>query len=140
MANKSNATLRVVMHGFFLTSNNLFSGATAFLILHLARLKPGFEAVSVFSMLFCIGVYTAIYYLMKRIQPEIMKIDSVSMGIFIFLFSLLLQPALIHPLMAMVRGGGYSSPIPYIELLLPVIINSSCLLLNRFFFTDSPTS
>lgn len=133
MANKSSTILRVLMHGFFLTSLNLFSGATTFLILHLAGIKTGIEAVGIIALILFIGFYVGVFYLMRRIQPEILKIDSLGMGFFILLFSMMLQPALIHPIMSFVRGAGFNAPTYFSELIIPAIMNVGSLVLNRFF-------
>jgi len=121
------------MHGFFLTSLNLFSGAIAFLVLKLSGISITYVASGIISAVTCLGVYFLIFRLMSRIQPTVMQIDHIAMGIAILIFSLLLQPALIHPLSSFFTESDGRQIFLFYELILPAVTNMSCLLLNHFF-------
>ncbi|MDZ7608487.1 MAG: hypothetical protein U5K79_23530 [Cyclobacteriaceae bacterium] len=132
MTPKSNTFLRVLMHGFFLTSLNLFSGSIAFLVLKLSGISINYAASGILAAVTCLGVYFLIHKLMSHIQPSVMKIDHLTMGIAIFVFSLILQPALIHPLTTLFVESEDQPLILLYELILPAVINSACLLMNHF--------
>jgi hypothetical protein len=120
------------MHGFFLTALNLFSGSIAFLVLKLSDIPISYAATGIIAAVTCLVVYFFIFRLMNHIQSSVMKIDQLSMGIAILLFSLILQPALIHPLTTFfVESKDQSNTFLY-ELILPAAINSACLLMNHY--------
>jgi hypothetical protein len=132
MTQKSNTILRVLMHGFFLTALNLFSGSIAFLILKLSGIFISYTASGFIAGVTCLVVYFFIFRLMSHIQPTVMKIDQLSMGIAILIFSLILQPALIHPLTTFFFESKDQSLTLLYELVLPAVINSACLLMNHY--------
>ena len=132
MAQRSNIVLRILMHGFFLTSLNLFSAAIAFLIHKLLGMPINYVSSSIITTVACLTVYVLIFVLMRRIQPTIMQLDNMTMGIAILVFSILLQPALIHPIVLFFSETGYNSISFVGELMLPLIINTCCLLVNHF--------
>jgi len=133
MAQKSNTILRVLMHGFFLTALNLFSGSIAFLVLKLSGITISYAASGIITTIGCLLVYSFIFKLMSNIQPVVMRIDHLRMGIAILIFSIILQPAFILPLTAFIsESDGQSNNLLY-ELVLPVVTNTGCLLMNHFF-------
>ncbi len=121
------------MHGFFLTSLNLFSGSIAFVILKLTGITISYAASGIVAAIICLLVYFLIYRLMSRIQPTVMYIDHLFMGVAIFTFSLILQPVLIHPLISFFAVSDAQPSALLYELIFPAVANSSCLLMNHFF-------
>jgi len=133
MSQKSNTILRVLMHGFFLTSLNLFSGSIAFFVLKLSGISITYAASGIIAAIACLLVYFLIFKLMSNIQPVVMRIDHFSMGIAILIFSIILQPALIFPLTSFISESENQSINLLYELVLPALTNTGCLLANHFF-------
>jgi len=134
---KLSSLLRILLHGFFLISTNLFSIIAAFAIVQLASIDPDKLLQSSIALIINIGVYLLVFKMMHSVQEEIMKIDNFSMFAIILLISLALLPSVFYPLHFLTQG--YWSSFDNLPATWPfqLIVNGLCLVLNYYIFSGS---
>lgn len=130
--NKQSSLLRILLHGFFLISANLFSVMVAFVIVQVALLNEERIVQSSLALVINIGIYWLVYKVMSRIQEEIMRIDNFSMFAIILLVSLALLPAIFYPMHYLAQG--YWSPFDNLLVTWPfqLVVNGLCLVMNYY--------
>lgn len=134
MKNRS-SLLRILLHGFFLISANLFSVMAAFAIVQIIAIDAEKILQSSIAMIINIGVYLAVYKLMNGIQKEVMKIDNFSMFAIILLVSLALLPSVFYPMHYLTQGKWSSFDNLIVTLPFQLIVNGICLVFNYFIFS-----
>ena len=130
--NKRSSLLRILLHGFFLISANLFSVMVAFVLVQVALLNEEKIIQSSLALVINIGIYWLVYKVMSRIQEEIMRIDNFSMFAIILLVSLALLPAIFYPMHYLAQG--YWSPFDNLLVTWPfqLVVNGLCLVMNYY--------
>ena len=124
--------LRILLHGFFLISANLFSIMAAFAIIQVVSAGPDKFFQASIALIINVGVYLVVYMLMSGIQKEIMKIDNFSMLGVILLISLALLPAIFYPLHYLTQGYWSSFDNLLATWPFQLIVNGLCLVLNFY--------
>ncbi len=127
--------LRILLHGFFLVSANLFSIMTAFVIIQFFSSGPDKILQSTIALIINLGVYLVVFKLMNGIQKEIMKIDDFSMFAIILLISLALLPSVCYPLQFQRKGTRRSADNSHATWPDQLMENRLCLVLNYFIFS-----
>ena len=127
--------LRILLHGFFLVSANLFSIMVAFVIIQFFSSGPDKILQSSIALVINLGVYLVVFKLMNGIQREIMKIDDFSMFAIILLISLALLPSVFYPLHFLMQGNWSSVDNLLATWPYQLIVNGLCLVLNYFIFS-----
>ena len=124
--------LRILLHGFFLVSVNLFSIMTAFVIIQFFSSVPDKILQASIALLINLGVYLVVFKLMNGVQKEIMKIDNFSMFAILMLISLALLTSVFYPLHFLTQG--YWSSVNNLLAIWPyqLIVNGLCLVLNFY--------
>ncbi len=130
--NKRFSILRILLHGFFLISANLFSLIVAFAIIQFFSTDTDKVIQSFIALIINVGIYIIVFKLMNGIQEEIMRIDDFSMFAIIFLVSLSLLPAIFYPMHYLTQG--YWSSFDNLLAMWPyqMIVNGLCLVINFF--------
>ena len=130
--NKWSSLLRILLHGFFLISANLFSIITAFAIIQFVSTDTDKIIQSFIALIINVGIYIFVFRLMNGIQEEIMKIDDFSMFAIILLVSLALLPAIFYPMHYLTQG--YWSSFDNLLATWPyqIVVNGLCLVINFF--------
>ena len=130
--NRRFSLIRILLHGFFLISANLFSIMAAFAIIQLASGGPDKILQASIALVINIGVYLTVFRVMSGIQKEIMKIDNFSMFAVILLISLALLPAVFYPLHYLKQGYWSSFDNLLAAWPFQLIVNGLCLVLNFY--------
>lgn len=130
--NKRFSLLRIMLHGFFLISVNLFSIMAAFAIIQISSAGTDKILQASIALVINIGVYLTVFRLMSGIQKEIMKIDNFSMFVVILLISLALLPAVFYPLHYLKQSYWSSFDNLLATWPFQLIVNGLCLVLNFF--------
>ena len=130
--NKRLSIFRILLHGFFLISVNLFSMIAAFAIIQFVSTDTDKIIQSFIALIINVGIYIFVFRLMNGIQEEIMKIDDFSMFAIILLVSLALLPAIFYPMHYLTQGNW--SPFDNLLATWPyqVVVNGLCLVINFF--------
>ncbi len=123
---------KILLHGFFLVSTNLFSIIAAVVIVELAAIESNKLIQSSIALIINIILYLIVFKLMNGIQKDIMKIDNFSMFAIILIISMALLPSVFYPMHFLTHGawGNIDNLIatwPY-----QLIVNGFCLILNYF--------
>ena len=137
MNKKQNSLLRIVLHGFFLVSLNLFSVMMAIIIMQISAIGHEKIIQSSIALVINVGVYLLVYKLMNGIQYEIMGIDNFSMLITILLTSLALLPILYYPVDFLMSGSWSSTHKLMTTWPYQLIANGLSLISNFFIFSKS---
>lgn len=124
--------LRILLHAFFLIAANLFSVMTAFTIVQIFVADADKILQSFIALVVNIGVYMAVYKLMKGIQPDIMKIKNFSMFAIILLISLALLPSIFYPMHYLIQGKWSSFENLLVTWPFQLIVNGMCLVINYY--------
>lgn len=124
--------LRILLHGFFLVSANLFSIMLAFVIIQSFLEEPDKIIQSSIALIINLLVYLVVFKLMNGVQKELMRIDNYSMFAIILLISLALLPSVFYPLHFLTQG--YWSSVDNLLAMWPyqIIVNGLCLVLNFY--------
>lgn len=130
--NKQSSLLRILLHGFFLISTNLFSVMIAFVIVRVALLNEEKIVQSSLALVINIGIYWLVYKVMSRIQDDFMRIDNFSMFAIILLVSLALLPAIFYPMHYLTQGYWSSFDNLLVTWPFQLIVNGLCLVMNYF--------
>jgi hypothetical protein len=130
--NKRSSLLRILLHGFFLISANLFSVMVAFVIVRVALLNEEKIVQSSLALVINIGIYWLVYKVMSRIQDDFMRIDNFSMFAIILLVSLALLPAIFYPMHYLTQGYWSSFDNLLATWPFQLIVNGLCLVMNYF--------
>jgi hypothetical protein len=130
--NKRFSLLRILLHGFFLISANLFSIMAAFVIVQVASAGPDKILQASIALIINVGVYVTVFKLMRGTQQEIMKIDNFSMFAVILLISLALLPAVFYPIHYLTQGYWSSFDNLLATWPFQLIVNGLCLVLNLY--------
>ncbi len=130
--NKQSSILRILLHGFFLISANLFSVMVAFVIVQVALLNEEKIVQSSLALIINIGIYWLVYKVMSRIQEEIMRIDNFSMFAIILLVSLALLPAIFYPMHYLTQGYWSSFDNLLATWPFQLVVNGLCLVMNYY--------
>lgn len=130
--NKKISILRILLHGFFLVSANLFSVAIAFVVVQISSLPSDPIIQGSVALLVNLIVYILVYKIMIGVQKSIMQIDDFSMLSTIFLVSLALLPAVFYPLHFITQGNWSSFDNLLAIWPFQMIVNGLCLILNYF--------
>ena len=131
---EQSSVLRILLHGFFLISTNLFSAMTAFALVQILAIDADRILQSTIALFINIGVYLAVYKLISRIQKDVMKIDNFSMFAIILLVSLALLPSIFYPMHYLTRGEWSSFNNLLMIWPFQIIVNGICLVFNFFIF------
>jgi hypothetical protein len=135
---KSNsAILRILLHGFFLISVNLFSVMAAVVLMRAFSIPSNGILQSGIVLAVDLGIYILIYKVMNAVQKEVMRIDDISMLVVILLTSLALFPAVFYPIHYVTKG--YWNSFENILAIWPfqLMVNGICLVMNYFIITKS---
>jgi len=127
-----NAVLRIILHGFFLISTNLFSLIAAIAFIQLTSAEFNKISQAAIALIINLAIYLLVYKLMHGIQKEIMEIDDYSMFIIILLISMALLPAVFYPLQYMSSGNWSSFDNIINTWIFQVVVNGLCLTINHF--------
>ena len=130
--NKRSSLLRILLHGFFLISANLFSVMVAFVLVQVALLNEEKIIQSSLALVINIGIYWLVYKVMSRIQEEIMRIDNFSMFAIILLVSLALLPAIFYPMHYLTQGYWSSFDNLLATWPFQLVVNGLCLVMNYY--------
>ena len=130
--NKKISILRILLHGFFLVSANLFSVAIAFVLVQISSLPADRIIQGSVALLVNLIVYILVYKIMNGVQKSIMQIDDFSMVSTVFLVSLALLPAVFYPLHFITQGDWSSFENLLVIWPFQMIVNGLCLILNYF--------
>ncbi|MCG8308196.1 MAG: hypothetical protein MI975_12445 [Cytophagales bacterium] len=128
----SHSILRILLHGFFLISANLFSIMVAFAAVKIWALPPGKLFQGSFALITNTVVYLMVYKLMSGIQREIMEIDDFSMFVIVLLVSMALLPAIFYPIHYLAQGYWSSFDNLLATWPFQLIVNGICLVMNYF--------
>jgi hypothetical protein len=131
---EKSSVLRILLHGFFLISTNLFSAMAAFALLETLAIDADKILQSFIALIINIGVYLAVYKLIGRVQKDVMKIDNFSMFAIILMVSLALLPSIFYPMHYLTRGEWSSFDNLLMIWPFQIIVNGICLVLNFFIF------
>lgn len=130
--NKRLSIFRILLHGFFLISVNLFSMIAAFAIIQFVSTDTDKIIQSFIALIINVGIYIFVFRLMNGIQEEIMKIDDFSMFAIILLVSLALLPAIFYPMHYLTQGNWSSFDNLLATWPYQVVVNGLCLVINFF--------
>lgn len=131
---KANSILRILLHGFFLVSLNLFSIMAAFVFVQISPIQSDRLIQGSVALLINVIIYFVVYRLMREVQEEIMRIEDFTMLAIILLTSLALLPAIFYPLHYLTQG--YWSSLDNLISTWPfqLLVNGLCLVMNYFIF------
>ena len=132
---KKISILRILLHGFFLVSANLFSVAIAFVVVQISFLPSDRIIQGSIALLVNLIVYVIVYKIMNGVQKSIMEVDDFSMLSTVFLVSLALLPAVFYPLHFITQGNWSSFENLLAIWPFQMIVNGLCLILNYFIFS-----
>lgn len=132
---KKISILRILLHGFFLVSANLFSVAIAFVVVQISSLPSDRIIQGSIALLVNLIVYVIVYKIMNGVQKSIMEVDDFSMLSTVFLVSLALLPAVFYPLHFITQGNWSSFENLLAIWPFQMIVNGLCLILNYFIFS-----
>ena len=128
--------IRIVLHGFFLISLNLFALISAVIIMIFVGIQQGELFQSGIALIVDLGLYYLIFRLMEGIQKTVMQIDDLTMLAIILMASLALFPTIFYPLQYIMKGEW----VNFNKILeiwpFQFIVNGLCLVAN-FFFSNS---
>lgn len=132
---KKTDILRILLHGFFLVSTNLFSVMAAFVAVKMLSLPTERIIQSSIALVINVIIYIVVFRIMAGIQKGIMGLDNFSMMITVLLISLALLPAVFYPLHYLTQG--YWSSFNNLMATWPfqLLVNGICLVLNYFIFS-----
>ncbi len=135
---KKSPLLRILLHGFFMVSVNLFSVMVAFAIAVIFSLGNGEIVHATLALVLNLVVYLTVYSLMRSVESGIMRIDSWSMLMAILMISLAMLPAVYYPIYYFTHGGWSSFDNLITTWPFQIIVNSICLVLNFFIVGKKP--
>lgn len=125
--------LRIVLHGFFLISLNLFALMSAVIIMIIWGIQQGEWLRSVLALSVDLGIYILVFKVMAGIEKSLMQIDDFNMFAFILIASLALFPTIYYPMQYMIKGEW----VNFNQILeiwpFQLIVNGLCLIVNYFF-------
>jgi hypothetical protein len=125
--------LRIVLHGFFLISLNLFALMSAVIIMIIGGIQQGEWLRSVLALSVDLGIYILVFKVMAGIEKSLMQIDDFNMFAFILIASLALFPTIYYPMQYMIKGEW----VNFNQILeiwpFQLIVNGLCLIVNYFF-------
>lgn len=132
---KKTDILRILLHGFFLVSTNLFSVMATFVAVKMLSLPTERIIQSSIALVINVIIYIVVFRIMAGIQKGIMGLDNFSMMITVLLISLALLPAVFYPLHYLTQG--YWSSFNNLMATWPfqLLVNGICLVLNYFIFS-----
>jgi len=133
--NRKKEIIRILLHGFFLVSTNLFSVMAAFVAVKILSIPPDRLVQSAIALVINVIIYIVVFKVMAGIQKELMSLDNFSMMITVLLISLALLPAVFYPLHYLTQD--YWSSFENLLATWPyqLIVNGICLVLNYFIFS-----
>lgn len=134
--NKRISILRILLHGFFLVSVNLFSIMVAFTFVQVTSLDTDRLIQGSVALVINTIIYFAVYKLMFNVQKEIMEIDDFFMLATILMISLALLPAIFYPLHYLTQGYWSSFDNLLATWPFQIVVNGLCLIMNYFIFSN----
>lgn len=132
---KQSSLLRILLHGLFLISANLFSVMAAFAIVQVSGIDVDKIVQSSIALIVNVGIYLAVFKLMDGVQKDVMRIDNFSMFAIILLISLALLPSIFYPMHYLTRGVWSSFDNLLVTWPFQLIVNGLCLVINYFIFS-----
>jgi len=126
--------IRIVLHGFFLISLNLFALVSAVIIMIFVGIQQGEWFQAGIALIVDLGLYYLVFKLMAGIQKTVMQIDDFTMLAIILMASLALFPSIFYPLQYLMKGEW----VNFSKILeiwpFQFIVNGLCLVFNYFFY------
>ena len=134
--NQRISLLRILLHGFFMVSVNLFSIMVAFSFVQITSLGADRLIQGSVALIINVIIYLVVYKLMYRVQKEIMEIDNPFMLAVILMISLALLPAIFYPLHYLTQGYWSSFDNLLATWPFQIVVNGLCLIMNYFIFSS----
>ncbi len=129
--------LKILLHGFFLISANLFSIMAAVVIIQLTSFESNRLVQSSIALIINIITYLIVFKLMSGLQKDIMKIDNFSMFAIILIISLALLPSVFYPIHFLTHRDWGNIDNLLATWPFQFIVNGICLVLNLFILKSS---
>jgi len=129
--------LKILLHGFFLISANLFSIMAAVVIVQLTSIEPNRPLQSSIALIINVITYLIVFKLMSGIQKDIMKIENFSMFAIILIISMALLPSVFYPLHFLTHGDWGNIDNLLATWPFQLTVNGLCLVLNLFILKSS---
>ena len=129
--------LRILLHGFFLMSLNLFSIIVSIVLFRSVSIAEGGLMHSAVLLLINVSVYLLVLLLIRNMKSDVMDIDDFSMLAITLMISMALLPLFYHPLYFLVRGYWSSLGNLVLVWTFQIVANGLCLVLNHFWLNKN---
>ncbi len=132
MKRKKYDVVSMIMHGFFLTSLNLFAILLSFTLF--VVFNPSNQLIfQAFTALFLnIALYYMVYFMMKRLGSSLMMIPDLGMLLATIGISLALLPVVFFPLSYLSQGYWISVDNLFVVWPYQLMANGICLIISFF--------